>query len=75
MIKLAEQIAEVQRELSAREGVYRRLVSAGKLKASVAEYRTECMKAVWKTLCLVHDNEEAVAAVAMRASLTNKGEA
>jgi hypothetical protein len=61
-ISLAQQIEEVEAELGQRAGVYQRLVVAGKMRESVAEYKTNRMKAVRETLLWLADNEEAVRA-------------
>jgi hypothetical protein len=44
------QIAEVEREVEMRRDVYKRQVAAGRMRESVAEYRTQCMEAVLLTL-------------------------
>lgn len=44
------QIAEVEREIKMRTDVYGRSVTAGKMRHSVAEYHTNCMRAVLETL-------------------------
>jgi hypothetical protein len=59
-ISIGQQIEEVQRELVQREKVYPRLVTAGKLKRSHAEYQTERMRAVLATLQWLSDNEAAI---------------
>jgi hypothetical protein len=53
MIKLDEQIAELKRELAQRERVYARLIAAGKLKASVAQYQVACLEAALITVARV----------------------
>jgi hypothetical protein len=47
---LQAQIAEVEREIEMRVSVYTRQIAAGKLRKSEAEYRTDCMRAVLRTL-------------------------
>jgi len=47
------QIAEVEREIRLRIDVYARQVSAGKMRRSVADYHTDCMRAVLDTLLKV----------------------
>lgn len=49
-ISISQQIEEVELELKYRADVYKRLVSSGKMKASMAEYRTARMQAVLETL-------------------------
>ena len=49
-ISLAQQIEEVERELSIRDGVYARRVSSGKMRKSLADYHIERMRAVLQTL-------------------------
>jgi hypothetical protein len=44
------QIAEVEREIEMRVSVYARQIAAGKMRASVADYHTNCMRAVLDTL-------------------------
>lgn len=56
-ISLNQQIEEVERELQHRRSVYPRLVSSGKMRASVAEYHTARMQAVLKTLMWLANNE------------------
>lgn len=52
-ISLAEQIAEVQRELALRKQVYPKLIKRNQLDAGEAKYQTKCLEAVLKTLALV----------------------
>ena len=52
------QIAEVEREIKMRIGVYARLVSAGKERKSVADYHTDCMRAVLDTLRKVQGKKQ-----------------
>jgi hypothetical protein len=49
-VTLAEQIAELTRELGYRRSVYPRWVAAGKLSATKAERQTEAMEAALATL-------------------------
>jgi hypothetical protein len=49
-ISLAQQIEEVERELSIRDGVYARRVSSGKMRKALADYHIERMRAVLQTL-------------------------
>jgi len=44
------QIAEVEREIKMRIDVYARQIAAGKMRKSIAEYHTDCMRAVLETL-------------------------
>ena len=44
------QIAEVEREIKMRIDVYARQIAAGKMRRSIAEYHTNCMRAVLATL-------------------------
>jgi hypothetical protein len=53
MISLAEQIAEVQRELADRKQRYPQQVQQGTLAAGDAKYQVKCLEAVLKTLLLV----------------------
>lgn len=47
---LQAQIAEVEREIKMRVDVYSRQISSGKMRKSEADYRTDCMRAVLKSL-------------------------
>ena len=47
---LEAQIAEVDREIKMRVDVYARQIASGKMKRSIAEYHTDCMRAVLATL-------------------------
>lgn len=59
---LSQQIEEVERELGQRRNVYPRLVSSGKMRQSIADYQTERLEAVKRTLEWLRDNEEAIKA-------------
>jgi hypothetical protein len=50
MMTLAEQIAEVQREIALRKTCYPQWIKAGKLDAGEAKHQLRCMEAVLKTL-------------------------
>jgi hypothetical protein len=50
MISLNNQIAEVRRELEQRAHVYPRLVERRRISQGIADYQTECMRAVLYTL-------------------------
>lgn len=54
---LNQQIEEIDRELAQRASVYPRLVSAGKMRQSIADYQTDRLKAVRATLVWLQDNE------------------
>lgn len=49
-VSLADQIAEVKREIKMRMQVYSKLVDGGRMKAEEAEKRTINMAAVLRTL-------------------------
>jgi hypothetical protein len=49
-ISLAEQIAEVQREIALRKRLHPQWVKAGKLDAGDATYQMRCLEAVLRTL-------------------------
>ena len=53
MITLAEQIAEVQRELALRKHVYPQLIRSNTLDAGAAAYQVAVLKAVLQTLTLL----------------------
>ena len=53
MITLAEQIAEVQRELALRRKLYPQWIKRNKLDAGEAKHQMRCLEAVLKTLELV----------------------
>ena len=50
MVKLADQIAEVKRELAQRQRVYATLIDMGRLTPELASERTMRMRAVLDTL-------------------------
>lgn len=52
---LADQIAEVKREIEQRKRVYVRMIGQGKLTPAVAEYRTRVMLSVLDTLEFLRD--------------------
>jgi len=54
-VSLADQIAEVKREIEMRQKVYRRDIASGKLDPSDAEARTVRMVAVLQTLEAIRD--------------------
>jgi hypothetical protein len=54
---LAEQIAEVERELTMRARVYPSLIEAGKLSQALADRQTACLAGALKTLQWLQDNE------------------
>jgi uncharacterized protein YcbX len=53
-VSLADQIAEVKREIDMRRRVYSNLVAKGKMTVIEAEKRTVTMAAVLQTLEVVH---------------------
>jgi hypothetical protein len=55
-----QQIEEVELELKYRRDVYARLVSAHKMRQSIADYRTARMEAVLETLKWNRDNRQHV---------------
>lgn len=55
-VSLADQIAEVKREIAMRKSVYLRQIDAGKMNAEDAERRTVNMAAVLDTLEQVRDH-------------------
>jgi hypothetical protein len=57
MMTLNQQIEELDRELAYRAKVYPRLMAAGKLRASVAEYQVARLKAARETLEWLADRE------------------
>lgn len=69
---LAEQIAEVGRELGLRKGVYPKWVESGKLSQALADRQITCMEAAYATLKWVQKHEDAIKAAAARA--TGNGE-
>lgn len=54
---IAQQIEEVERELKLREGVYARSVASGAMRASVAEFHIDRLRAVLATLRWVSEHE------------------
>jgi hypothetical protein len=56
-ISLAQQIEELERERSLRVGVYRRAVSGGSMRLSVAEFHQERLAAAIETLRWLQANE------------------
>ena len=59
-ISLAQQIEEVEREIALRERVYPHQVASGKMRQSVADYHLDRMRAVFRTLTWLQENEEAI---------------
>ena len=59
-ISINQQIDEIDRELGQRASVYPRLVAAGKLRQSVADYQVERLKAAKRTLEFVRDHAEEI---------------
>jgi hypothetical protein len=49
-ISLRAQLEEVERELTLRQRVYAHQISVGKMRASVAEYHMDRLRAVKRTL-------------------------
>lgn len=47
---LDEMIACVEREITHRKGVYKRLVEKGDMQPAEARYQLDCMRAVWANL-------------------------
>lgn len=62
-ITLAEQIAEIGREIGLRMNVYPRLVAGGKLKGDDAECSLERMRAAHATLKWLAKNERRIKAL------------
>ncbi|MGH6793076.1 MAG: hypothetical protein ACRECF_10125 [Methyloceanibacter sp.] len=62
IVSLAQQIEEVELELSFRREVYPRLVAARKKKKSTAEYQITRMEAVLRTLLTFKKHETAIRA-------------
>lgn len=62
-ISIAQQIEEVERELSFRRGVYPGLVIKGSLRQSVADYHMDRMRAALETLKWVRDNADTIKSV------------
>jgi hypothetical protein len=54
---LAEQIAEVEREIAMRARVYPGLIAAGKLSQALADRQTACLAGALKTLQWLRDHE------------------
>jgi len=52
---LDAQIAEVEREIALRIDVYKRQIANGRMRKTVADYHTDCMRAVLATLHKVKD--------------------
>lgn len=68
-VSLSQQIEEVDRELALRKNVYARNVASGKMRQSIADYHTNRMEAVKRTLEWLAENEAAVrAAIGERAT-------
>ena len=59
-ISLNQQIDEVKRELAKRDEVYPRQVQSGKIRQSVADYQTQRMLAVLKTLEWLQAHEQQI---------------
>jgi Zn-dependent M16 (insulinase) family peptidase len=71
-ISIFQQIEEVEREIGQRASVYPRLVAAGKMRESIANYHVERMKAVLRSLQWLSVNEQRIKE--MLVSKRNKGE-
>ena len=56
---LADQIAEVKREIAMRERVYPRFIAAGKLTQAKADFALAAMRAVLDTLTALKDKRDA----------------
>ncbi len=63
-ISLNQQIEEVQRELNVRAQVYPGLIARGRLRQSEADYQSERLRAVLKTLKWLQENEDDIRAAA-----------
>lgn len=63
---LAQQIAEVTREIHERQGRYRDLVEGGRMSQEEADGLTDQMRAVWHTLTWLQKNEATVKAAVAR---------
>lgn len=60
---LAEQIAEVGRELGLRRGVYPKWIEAGKLSQALADRQIACLDAAYRTLKWLESNEAEIKAM------------
>jgi hypothetical protein len=60
---LAEQIAEVGRELGLRRNVYPKWIAAGKLSQALADRQIACMEAAYETLKWLGKNEDRIKAM------------
>jgi hypothetical protein len=58
-VSLNQQIEEVELELDYRRKVYRRQIARGLMKASIAEFRMDRMRAVLDTLMRLKAKEQA----------------
>lgn len=65
-VPLADQIAEVRRELALRDRVYPHMVASGKVSEEEAAAQTARMQGVLKTLMWLHQNEDAIRAAIAR---------
>lgn len=63
---LAQQIAEVTREIHDREGRYRDLVEGGRMQQIEADGLTDMMRGVWHTLTWLQKHEGTVKAAVAR---------
>jgi hypothetical protein len=65
-VTLAEQIAEVEREITLRRRVYPGWIAAGKLSQALADRQMACIEATRTTLKWVEKNAAAIKAAASR---------
>lgn len=63
-----QQIEEVERELDQRKSVYTRLVNSGKMRQAEADFHTNRMRAVLKTLEFCRDHRDALVEIAKEKS-------
>lgn len=61
-VSLSQQIEEIDRELALRDGVYKRAVSAGKMRQSIADFHMGRMTAARDTLIWLRANEDKIKA-------------
>lgn len=65
-IPLADQIAEVKREIALRDRVYPHMIASGKLSEEEAALHRARMQATLNTLLWLQKNEDAIRAAAAR---------
>ena len=59
-VSIGQQIDEVERELAMRRKVYPSMISRGKLRQSEADFYTNRLTAVSRTLQWLRDNEQRI---------------